>query len=334
MAELSINNNIFYPQAEKHSIFLLETKPTEMTLFSHINTQDITNDVILLDIHRTNNHPFHESNIFEENIGKRQAFDLNNKVSGTKNLGHANTFDENIKNPSNNHGILFTESTKNRERTKSTFKPSLPFQNSLQNDNINLSGKQVTVQHSINIVQPFVGGNKRPQDFDLPSAESTQSHGGSGNNNNHRDTINLDYVDVDYVNRGSQIDEVSPSSQILTHMHQIRPTYIPRSTEKPLTTQKSILNPLLDPKFQPISSTTGKRRSIKNRNEKLNKTNKNASKNKVLKASIFPELPSLDAKRNRANEFNYPGVPANVGLSFILNMFTFNVIFRFNRLFQ
>ena len=331
MADISLNYNKFYPQEETHSIFFLETKPTEMTLFSHINTQDLTNDVILLDIHRTNNNPFQENHIFDENIGKRQAFDLNNKVGGTKTRNNVNTFHKEITKPSHNQDILFTKSTNNRERTKSTFKPSLPLQNSLQKDNFNLSGKKVTVQHSINIVQPFVGGNRRPEDNDLPSAESTQSHRESGNNNNHRDRFNLDYVDVNYVNRGSQVEVVSPSSQISTHMHQIRPTFIPRSTGKFLTTQKSILNPLLDPKFQPISSTTGKRWSVRNANNKPNNSIKNGSKNNVLKASIFPDLPSLDAERNKANEFNCAGALATIGLSFILSMFTFNVVFRINR---
>lgn len=330
MADISLNYDNFYPQEETHSIFFLETKPTEMTSFSHINEQDLTNDVILLDIHRTNHNHFPENHIGNENIGKRQAFDLNNKVGGTKNRDHGNTFNKEIIKPSPNQDILFTKSTNNRESTKSTFKPSLPLQNSLQKNNHNLSGKKVTVQHSINIVQPFVGGNRRPEDYDLPSAESTHSHGEIGNNNNHRDRINLDYVDVNYVNRGSQVDVVTPSSQVFNHMHQIRPTFIPRSTGKTLTTQKSIFNPLLDPKFKPISSTTGKRWSVRNTSNKPNKSIKNGSKNNVLKASIFPELPSLDAKRNRANEFNYPGVPAKIGLSSILSMFTFNVIFRFN----
>lgn len=286
MADLSLT--IFNPKVEKNSIFLLESKPTENTLFSHINIQDITNDVILLDVHRTNNNPIHDNHSFEENIGKRQTLDMKNKLSGTRHRDHGNKFNKDILRPFKDHGTPFTKSTSNREHTKSTFKPSLPLQNSLEKDNINLSGKQVTVQHSINIVQPFVGGNKYQEDYDLPSAESTQSHGGSGNNNNHRDIINLDYVDVNYVNRGSQIEVVSPSSQILTHMHQIRPTYIPRSTKTIITTPKNIFNPLLDPKFKPISSTTGKRWSVQNRNNQPNTKHKNASNNKVSKASVFP----------------------------------------------
>ena len=59
MADISLDNNNFNPHEDTHSIFFRETKPTEMTLFSHISTQDLTNDVILLDIHRTNNNPFH-----------------------------------------------------------------------------------------------------------------------------------------------------------------------------------------------------------------------------------------------------------------------------------
>jgi hypothetical protein len=329
MVDLSLNRNFINPPTATHSIFFLETKPTEMTLFSHVNVDNVDDDEIILDIHHNN--IFQVNGIFEENVGKRQTTGINNEFGSIKHEDRGNSINKKGTILSNNDDRLFKKSTNNRERTKSSFNPSLPLPISLQKDKVNLSGKQVTVQHSINIAEPFDGGNKEQEYYDLPSAESTQSHGGSGNNNNHRDTVNLDYVDVDYVNRGSQIDVVSPSSQILTHMHQIRPTYIPRSTEKPLTTQKSILNPLLDPKFQPISSTTGKRWSVRNTSNKPNNSIKNGSKNNVLKASIFPELPSLDGKRNRANEFTCPGALANIGLSSILSIFAFNVIFRLNR---
>merc|ERR1712223_1726589 len=145
--------------------------------------------------------------------------------------------------------------------------------NSIQQEDIHkdIPGKQVTVQHSINIVAPtsLKKNNIRIESdnhyHDLPSAaESPQPDRGNGNNNlNNRNKFGLDYVDVEYVTLGSQIDLlISPTSHLITHMHQIHPTFIPRR-HITTSTEKVISNPLLDPKFNPIGSSSGKRWSIK-----------------------------------------------------------------------
>ena len=38
-------------------------------------------------------------------------------------------------------------------------------------------------------------------------------------------SFNLDYLEVEYVNQDINVDITSPSSQVLTLMHQIHPTY-------------------------------------------------------------------------------------------------------------
>merc|ERR1712050_622221 len=148
---------------------------------------------------------------------------------------------------------------------------------------------------------------------DLPSAASTQSHGRGRNgnkkdfnsNNNNRDRFNLDYQEVDYVNRDMNIDHPSPPSHILTHIHQIHPTYIPRTTTLKVSTTKTILNPLLDPNFQPIGSNAGKRWSVKKRDNGISKENNQKAKNNVLKASNFPDLPSLDRGKSSGNNLEH-----------------------------
>ena len=100
------------------------------------------------------------------------------------------------------------------------------------------------------------------------------------------------------------IDVTSPSSQILIHMHQIHPTYIPRTTAPKVSTARAISNPLLDPNFQPIGSTAGKRWSVKKRENTIANRNNDKSKNDILKASNFPDLPSLDPGKSCSIKLN------------------------------
>jgi len=192
-----------------------------------------------------------------------------------------------------------------KERTKTSL-TSLPSLNLIQQDLIPGSGKRVTLKHTINIIETSVMGNEKEKN-DLPSAASTHSHGGSRNSNNNN-ILDVDFVDGGYVDRGSNLELVSPSSQIINHMHNIRPTYIPNSIT---STEKNILNPLFDPNFQPISSKTGKRWNTKRNTNKPPQFKGDGSNNKVLKSSFFPELPSLNTNQdknggNRPYRLNLP----------------------------
>ena len=307
MADWSLNHNNFNPQTATHSIIFFEENPTKMTLVSHINNKDINNGEILAGINHKN--VFKEHHISSGNLDIGQVINKDNSFSGIKHKDHDKSIDTNTVKPSN-EDILSIPTKINRERTKSSFKPSLPLRNAIQKEGV--SGKQVTVKHSINIIETFVKGNKKKENYDLPSAESTHSRRGSGDNN-IRNSFDLDYSEVNYVDRGSQIELVSPSSQILTHMHLIHPTYIPRTTTT--STEKTILNPLFDPRFQPISSNGGKRWTVNKRDNKQDGTKRDKSNDKILEASFFPDLPSSNSKENSGNDSNRPNLYANIGLS-------------------
>ena len=328
MADKSLNRNKINPQEATHSIFFHGTNIAETTLFSHFNPNNINNDEFSSNTHRTND--FQDNHNFEDNVGKRQTVTLNNKHNNLKHRDQGNSIYRG-KIKLSNQDIAFSQTNTNHERTKSSFdNPSLPNRNSIHKDIIeSASGKQVTVKHTINIIKPtFVKGNKKKTETYnnnvLPSAESTQPERGNGNiNYNHnRETFNLDYVDVEYVNQESKVELVSPSSNLLTHMHQIRPTYIPRSTTT-TSTKKTIFNPLLDPNFKPISSSGGKRWSVKKRGNNNDKSQNGNSKNSVLKASTFPDLPSLDIEKNRAGGLYHINLFLIVGSSVVLCAISF-----------
>ena len=327
MVDSSLHHNLNQPHKATHLIFSHEKNPSEITLFSNINSHNNNNRGTLPHVHPTSF--FNQNQIFQENVGKRQVVNFNNPPNGG--IEHsrpgvgANAGEILLLSP--------TQFNRNRERPKTSFKTSLPFQNSIQNKDIHkdIPGKQVTVQHSINIVAPtslkennfkIESDNKY---HDLPSAaESPQSDRGNGNNNlNNRNKFGLDYVDVEYVTRGSQIDLlISPTSNLNTHMHQIHPTFIPRR-HITTSTEKVILNPLLDPKFNPIGSSSGKRWSIKNEYDKGTNLKINNRNNNLLKASNFPDLPSLDVKRNCACYSTYLRSLANASLNVILTAILF-----------
>lgn len=309
MADWSLNHNVISPQTATHSIIFLEANPTKMTLVSHINDNDNNNGELLAEINRNNVLKEHH-HISEGNLGISKVSNINNNLSGIKHEDPDNSIDTNIVKPSN-EDILSIQTKINRERTKSSLSPSLPLRNSIQKEIINVSGKQVTVKHSINIIETFVKGNKKKENYDLPSAESTHSRRGS-ENNNIRDRLDLDYIDVRAVDRGSQIELVSPSSHLLTHMHLIHPTYIPRSTTTTSTTEKTILNPLFDPKFQPLSSNGGKRWSVNKNNNKLDESKREQSNNKILKASFFPDSSSSNNHKNNGNNAKKTNLPATI----------------------
>ena len=314
MVDLSSIRNFINPHTATHSTFLFKPKTTEKTPFSHIipNTLTIVNKN-LQDIHRTN--IFHQSQddeTLEDNLGKRQAINLNENGDRIKYHDRSN-----VKATQGSIKISNTDGSHKREHDQIFFNQPLPAQTSFpQRISNNMPKNQIIVQHSINIVQPKSKGKKVPQNHDLPSAASTQSQGGGqhGNhkdfnhNNNNRDRFNLDYLDVDYVNRDMNVDLTTPSSQILTHMHQIHPTYIPRSTTYKVTTAKTISNPLLDPNFQPIGSSSGKRWSVKKRENAIGKGNDRQNKNNVLKASNFPDLPSLNPEKSSGTNLIHSSV--------------------------
>ena len=306
MADLSLNHNINNPHIATHSMIFLETNPTKMTLVSHIDNNDIRNGEILANINR--NSVLNKDYIYNERLGIGHAISISNKLSGIKHNDYENSIDSNRVHPSNQN-TLATRTKINGERTKPSSNPSLPLPNSIQNDDSHVSGKQVTVKHSINIVDPLVKGNKKNQNYDLPSAESTHPFGGSGSNNNN-DRLDLDYV----------IELVSPSSQQLTHMHLIHPTFIPRNNTIRPPTEKTILNPLFDPNFQPINRKGGgKRWSVKkNNNNNLYETKQDQSNDNVLKASFLPDLPFSKNNNKSGSSSTYSNLTANIRLSVIL----------------
>ena len=327
MVDSSLHHNLNQPHKATHLIFSHEKNPSEITLFSNINSHNNDNRGTLPHLHPTSF--FNQNQIFQENVGKRQVVNFNNPPNGG--IEHsrpgvgANAGEILLLSP--------TQFNRNRERPKTSFKTSLPFQNSIQKEDIHkdIPGKQVTVQHSINIVAPTslkknnIEIESDNHYHDLPSAaESPQSDRGNGNNNlNNRNKFGLDYVDVEYVTRGSQIDLlISPTSNLNTHMHQIHPTFIPRH-HITTSTEKVISNPLLDPKFNPIGSSSGKRWSIKNEYDKGTNQKVNNRNNNLLKASNFPDLPSLDVKRNCGCYSTYLRSLANVLLNVILTAILF-----------
>ena len=331
MVDMSPNRNFFNPQTATHSIFLFKPKTTEKTPLSNTNSNSLNNVKNLQDIHRTNLfHQSHDDNKLGDNLGKRQAINLNGESNRIIHHDHSEN-----KNIQGSIKISKTDGNHKKKHDRTNFNPSLPVQTLFPHkNNDNIPNKQIIVQHSINIVQPNIKGNKVPQNHDLPSAASTQSQGGGRNNNkkdfnqnnNNRDRFNLDYLDVDYVNRDMNIDVTSPSSEILTLMHQIHPTYIPRTTTLRVSTARAISNPLLNPNFQPIGSTAGKRWSVKKRENKIANRNNEKTKNDILKASNFPDLPSLDPGKSCSIKLNH--------LEYAPCHFSFVVILILNYLFD
>ena len=304
MVDLSPNRNYINPHKATHSIFLFKPKTTEKTPFFHTKPDNLNIVETLQDIHRTN--LFHQSqddDIFEDNFAKRQAINLNGEGNNRiKAPDHSKTQTTQQRIPISNKG----GSHKGGE--DETY-PSLPVQTTFpHNIDNDMKRKEIIVHHSINIAQPNSKENKFHQNHDLPSAASTISQGGGQNenqkdfnhNNNNRDRLNLDYLEIEYVNRDMNVDITSPSSPILTLMHQIHPTYIPRSTTHKVTTTKTISNPLLDPNFQPIGSKSGKRWSVTKRENKIAHEKDGKNKNNILKASSFPELPSLHPEKSNS----------------------------------
>ena len=330
MVDLSSHRNFINPQTATRPIFFFKPKTTEKTPLTHKNPNRQNIGENLQDIHRTNLfHQPQDNNNFEDNLGKRQAIDMNGEANRINYNDHAET--------KATQGGLRTsniDGNYNQGDIKSTFNPSLPAQTSFpMNNNDNIFRNPIVVQHSINIVQSISKGNMVQPNHDLPSAASTQSHGGGKNgnnkdfnsNNNNRNRFNLDYQDVDYVNRDIKVDVTSPTSQILTHMHQIHPTYIPRSTTIKVSTTKTILNPLLDPNFQPIGSNAGKRWSVKKRENSISKGNNEETKTNVLKASNFPDLPSLDQGKSSGNNLKH-SLNTPTHLLFVATLIIFSLV--------
>ena len=323
MVDLSPNRNFIIPHKATHSIFLFKPKTTEKTPFFHKTPDNLNIVENLQDIHRTN--LFHQSqddDILEDSLGKRQAINIDGEGNRIKTPDHSKTQVTQQRIPVSN------KDGSQKGKHDKTY-PSLPVQTTFPyQTNNDIKRKQIIVHHSINIVQPNSKEYSFHQNHDLPSAASTLSQGGGQNvnqkdfnhNNNNRDRLNLDYLEVEYVDQDINVDVTSPSSQILTLMHRIHPTYIPRSTTHKVPTTKTILNPLLDPNFQPIGSKSGKRWSVKKRENKIAQEQDGKNKNNVLKASNFPELPSLHPEKSNSDSIKssliFQFLPLFVAISF------------------